>query len=108
MLHKDFIHAFVSYFKNSKNDLENLCVVITSECLYHNTVTVFTFKKHLLAFFEENVSNISKIYYLSYGASAQYKNKNNFINLHHHNIDFGVNVEWHFFATSHGKGHVMV
>jgi hypothetical protein len=67
-------------------------------------VTVYTFQKHLIAFFKENVTNISKIYYFSYGASAQYKNKNNFINLCHCNTDFGINAEWHLFATSHGKG----
>jgi hypothetical protein len=42
-----------------------------SECLYHDTVTVYTFQKHLIAFFKENVANISKLYYFSYGASAQ-------------------------------------
>jgi hypothetical protein len=54
--------------------------VIISECLYHDTGLVYTFQKHRIAFFQENVPNISKIYYFSYGASAQYKNKNNFIN----------------------------
>jgi hypothetical protein len=65
---------------------------------------VYTFQKHLIAFLKENVSNISNIYYFSDGATAQYKNKNNFINLCHHNTDFGINAEWHFFATSHSKG----
>jgi hypothetical protein len=32
------------------------------------------------------------------------KNRNNFVNLCHHNPDIGINAEWHFFATSHGKG----
>jgi hypothetical protein len=100
------IHPFVSDFKNSKNELENLCFVITSDCLYHDTVMVHTFQKHLTAFLKENVPNTSKICYFSYGATAQYKNKNNFINLCHHNINFGINAEWHFFATSHGKGPV--
>jgi hypothetical protein len=53
---------------------------------------------------KDNVPNISNIYYFSYGASAQYKNKNNFTHLCHHNTDFAINAEWHFFATSHGKG----
>jgi hypothetical protein len=44
------------------------------------------------------------LYYFSDGASAQYKNKSNFINLCHHNTDFGINDEEHFFATSYGKG----
>jgi hypothetical protein len=65
---------------------------------------VYTFQKHLIAFFKENVPNISEIYYFSYGAFARYKNNNNSINLCHHNTDFGINAEWHFFATSHGKG----
>jgi hypothetical protein len=64
------IHPFVSYFKNSKNEVENLCFVIISECLYHDTVMVYTFQKQLITFFKENVSNISKIYYLSDGAPA--------------------------------------
>ena len=32
------------------------------------------------------------------------KNRKNFINLCFHEVDFGVRAEWHFFATSHGKG----
>ena len=28
----------------------------------------------------------------------------NFLNLCHHEADFGVKAEWHFSATSHGKG----
>jgi hypothetical protein len=64
---------------------------------------VSTFQKHLIAFLKEHVPNISKIYYVSYGASAQYKNKN-LITLCHHNTDFWLNAEWHFFATSNGKG----
>jgi hypothetical protein len=95
------IHAFVSYFKNPKNELESLHFVIISECLYHDTGMVYTFQKHLTAFFKEDVPNISKIYYFSYSTSAQYKNKNNFISLRHHNTDFGISAEWHFFATSH-------
>ena len=26
------------------------------------------------------------------------------MNLLHHQEDFGVDAEWHFYATSHGKG----
>ena len=32
------------------------------------------------------------------------KTEKNFINLAHHFGDFGIEVQWHFFATSHGKG----
>ena len=40
---------------------------------------------------------------MSDGCAAQYKNRKNFINLCYHMEDFGVQAEWHFFATSHGK-----
>lgn len=30
--------------------------------------------------------------------------KKNFANLCNHNVDFGIEAEWHFFATAHGKG----
>jgi hypothetical protein len=43
-------------------------------------------------------------YTIFYGAPAQYKNKNNFIDLCHHNIGFGISAEWHFLATSHAEG----
>ena len=45
-----------------------------------------------------------KIFYFSDGAASQYKNRKNFNNLCHHQADFGVTAEWHFSATSHGKG----
>ena len=35
---------------------------------------------------------------------GQYKNCKNFINLCHHEEDFGSRAEWNFFSTSHGKG----
>ena len=47
---------------------------------------------------------ITKITYFSDGCAGQYKNCKNFINLCYHLEDFGVPAEWHFFATSHGKG----
>ena len=37
------------------------------------------------------------------GAALQYKNFKNLCNLLHHQDDFGLYAEWHFFATSHGK-----
>ena len=45
-----------------------------------------------------------KIIYFSDGAASQYKNPKNFINLCNHQADFGIQAEWHFSATSHGKG----
>ena len=45
-----------------------------------------------------------KIIYFSDGATSQYKNRKNFVNLCLHKDDFGISAEWHFSATSHRKG----
>lgn len=37
------------------------------------------------------------------GSAAQYKNFKNLLNVVHHYDDFGIDVEWHFMATAHGK-----
>jgi hypothetical protein len=50
------------------------------------------------------VSTSCSIIYFSDGCAAQYKNRKNFLNLCNHDADFGLPAEWHFFATSHGKG----
>ena len=42
--------------------------------------------------------------YFSDGCAGQYKNCKNFVNLCLHEQDFDITAEWHFFATSHGKG----
>ena len=44
------------------------------------------------------------IIYFSDGAASQYKNRKNFVNLCNHMNDFGIAAEWHFSATSYGKG----
>lgn len=49
-------------------------------------------------------SNVKKLYFFSDGAGSQYKNKFNFFNLIYFEKGYNVKAEWHFFATSHGKG----
>ena len=45
-----------------------------------------------------------KITYFSNGAGSLYKNRKDFLNLCHHKEDFGIDAEWHFSATTHGRG----
>lgn len=101
------IHPIVAYFKNEKGELKNLSFVIISDHLTHNTVAVHMFQKKCIDFINHHTNiypAISKIIYFTDGSAAQYKNKKNFINLCYHIEDFGIPAEWHFFATSHGKG----
>ena len=46
---------------------------------------------------------LSTIIYFTNGCTEQYRNWKKFYNLCQHKSDFGLNVRWVFFATSHGK-----
>ena len=48
--------------------------------------------------------DIKNLIYFYNGAASYYKNYKSFVNLCNHKADFGMNAEWHFFTTSHGKG----
>ena len=98
------IHPFVIYYKGS-DELKHISFVVISDSLHHDTVAVHLFQKSLIKFLKEKFGTLPrKIYYFSDGAASQYKNRKNFINLCFHEADFGVPAEWHFSATSHGKG----
>ena len=79
--------------------------VIISDCIHHDTIALYLFQKNLITFLKQVLhTGPKKIIYFSDGAASQYKNRKNFVNLCNHETDFGVKAEWHFSATSHGKG----
>lgn len=98
------IHPFVIYYKNEKNELKHLNYVIISECLKHDSVAVYLFITKLIKFLESKFDVITKLFIFTDGCAGQYKNRKNFLNVYLHKIDFGYDCEWHFHATSHGKG----
>lgn len=98
------IHPFVIYFRDEENTLQHLSFVVISDCLKHDSIAVHLFIEKLIHFLKQKFTNISKIYYITDGAAGQYKNKFNFTNIVYHLEDFGIHCEWHFHATSHGKG----
>lgn len=96
------LHPFVIYFKKQgKVCCKSICVI--SDHLDHNTTTVYTFQHHLISEIKKINPNFEMVIYFSDGASSQYKNKKNFINVCLHKNDFGLKAEWNFFASSHGK-----
>ena len=78
----------------------HLSYVTISDSINHDTVAVHLFQRQFI----QCLKKPSHLFYTSDGAASQYKNRKNFINLCHHEEDFGVAAEWHFSATSHGKG----
>lgn len=98
------IHPFVIYFKENM-EVEHLSFIIISEDLRHDSVAVNLFISKLITFLRKNQGKIvNKIYFISDGAASQYKNRKNFSSLCKFKSNYGIEAEWHFFATSHGKG----
>ena len=100
------LHPFVAYYHDSK-EVCHLSYVVISDCLHHDTIAVYCFQKMFIAFLRVHLPSQlhpKKIVYFSDGAASQYKNRKNFLNLCHHKDDFDIYAEWHFSATSHGKG----
>lgn len=97
------LHPFVAYWtENGASHHQSFCFV--SDSIKHDTNMVHAFVKRLIPELRSLVPNMKKIYYFSDGCAAQYKNRKNFANVCCHEADFGIPCEWHFFATSHGKG----
>ena len=98
------IHPFVVYYHHADKE-QHISFVVVSDCLQHDTVAVYLFQQELINYLKSALPfAISKIKYFSDGAASQYKNRKNFVNLCSHEADFGIKAEWHFSATSHGKG----
>ncbi len=98
------LHPFVAYYKED-GELKHLSLVVISDCLTHDTVAVHLFQKLLINHLSDHFGKKpKKIIYFSDGAAAQYKNYKNLMNVCCHQEDFECPAEWHFFATSHGKG----
>ena len=90
--------------RDGKND--SICFTVISENKEHDNISVHLFQHKLISFrsWTEHFGDKPKrIIYMSDGCAGQYKNCYNFTNLCHHEEDFGIPAEWHFFATSHGK-----
>ena len=96
------LHPFVLYCKTG-DEVCHLSICIISDCLKHETITVHKFLETLLNHVKIKLPHIKKLLYFSDGAASQYKNYKNFCNLVFHSKDFGLDAEWHFFATSLGK-----
>lgn len=99
------LHPFVSYFRRSEDaEIEFCTLIIISDSLKHNTAAVHAFQERLIKYLEEKTGRkVSKMYYWSDGAAAQYKNRKNVSNIANHQGDLLTPAEWHFFPTSHGK-----
>lgn len=97
------VYPVVLYYK-CNGILNHKSLVIISDCLQHDAVTVWALSEYINDLAKSLVPDLSKIIYFSDGAPQQFKNYKNFVNIYFHQFDFHVSAEWHFFPTAHGKG----
>lgn len=79
---------------------------IVSDVLRHDKYAVFACLKKIIMSLTDQVQELKTIKIFSDGAASQFKNRFTLSNLCFMPKDFGVQGEWNFFATSHGKGAV--
>ena len=99
------VHPFVvrRYDQATRKEIQMSYIVLSDE-LRHETNTFYAFQCKVIAMIKADFPFVTKIYYVSDGSAAQYKNFKNLANLVAHKSDFGLDAEWHFTETAHGKG----
>ena len=97
------LHPLVAYYRKEDGSLGTISFCVVSDCLKHDATAVYAFISVIIAHLKKLIPGLSLVKYFSDRAASQYKNCKNFLNLCHHEEDFAVKAEWHFFATSHGK-----
>jgi len=98
------MHSTPFYFTKYSNEdqmLVSVCYVVISDhlALDTNPVTIFQ-EKFIEALKGQAGFNKTKLYYISYNCTGQYKTLKNFINFLNHRAE---DAEWHFHAAGHGK-----
>ena len=97
------LHPVSIYYKDGDTSLQKSCCIVSDDLTHdvdHVHEVVKLTCKNVKAFTNNNVK---KIHYFSDGCAAQYNCCKNFLNLCNHKAEFGIDAEWNFFATSHGK-----
>lgn len=86
-----------------KQNVEESCVIVSND-LEHTKLQVYTYMNTIIGHLKKKYPDINTINIFSDGATSQFKQRYNFSTLHLLENQFQVQIKWHFFATSHGKG----
>lgn len=96
------VFPVIFYYKQG-SELKHESCVFLSDSLKHDTAAVYTIQNQLIPILKKRVKNLRKIIYVTDGAKQHFKNKFQMANLLNHKFDFGIEAEWHYSATAHGK-----
>lgn len=97
------LHVAVAVFRHDGKIVTRNYVSL-SDYLKHDTAAVHLYMSKVIAHMKVDLPfTIHKIIYFSDGCSGQYKNRYSMGNVLRHRKEYGIDAEWHFHATSHGK-----
>lgn len=78
--------------------------ILLSDCNTHDACAVHIMQKTIMPEIKKLCPKVKKIIYFTDDAKQHYKNRFTMMNLLSHKTDFGVEAEWYFHVTAHGKG----
>lgn len=79
---------------------------IVSNDLSHNKYAVCVFLGKIIEEIKTSIPTVNHLMIFSDNCAGQFKNKFVMSNICHMKNDYGLEVEWNFFASGHGKGAV--
>jgi len=92
----------LGYLANKKTS----SYVVISNDTSHSKFCVWTFLRKIVSDIKENDPLVDKLMIFSDNCAGQFKNKYSMSALGQMEADFSIDIEWNFFASSHGKGAV--
>ena len=96
-------HPVLDYCKDDTDSLQHISICFISDGNSHDTYFVYEVQKTMISYLHELLIQVKKLFYFSDECGGQYKNSKSLKNLCLYKQDFGLDAEWIFFATSHGK-----
>ena len=80
---------------------KSLCVI--SDDLNHDAAAIDFFIEKILEKLYIFIPKLKKLKFFSDGGPGHLKNMYNFANISMFHADYGLDIEWHFMVTCHGK-----
>lgn len=98
------IHTMVAYFPGDRAPRNLQSYVAVSDVISHNATAVYDILKKIMPIIKEDYPVTKKIHYLTDLLTSQYRNKTIFQVLVDHETDFGMQAQWNYLESGHGKG----
>lgn len=98
------LHTMVAYFSEDRAPRNLQSYVAVSDVISHNATAVYAILKKIIPIIKEDYPVTKKIHYLTDSPTSQYRNKTIFQVLVDHETDFGMQAQWNYLESGHGKG----